>query len=75
MFLSPMRPSRRSWNGFYGVSAKMSLPEPSRDGYIAMKSALPSRVDLSRNLKNKVPTISYSFCFIGPFAFVIEHTS
>jgi hypothetical protein len=26
-------------------------------------------------LKNKVPPISYSFCFIGPFAFVIEHTS
>jgi hypothetical protein len=24
-------------------------------------------------LKNKVPPISYSFCFIGPFAFVIEH--
>ena len=26
-------------------------------------------------LKNKVPPISYSFCFIRPFASVIEHTS
>jgi hypothetical protein len=26
-------------------------------------------------LKYKAPPISYSFCFIGPFAFVIEHTS
>ena len=37
--LSPQRPSRRSWNGCYGVSAKTSLPKPSRGGYIGMKSA------------------------------------